>query len=60
VTAVAAAGSIGAMTVTVLIVDDHATLRHFARQLLDEAPKKGFIAKSAFSGRAFAELVDVE
>jgi hypothetical protein len=27
---------------------------------LEEAPKKGFIPKSAFSGRAFAELVDLE
>jgi DNA-binding NarL/FixJ family response regulator len=27
---------------------------------LEEAPKKGFIPKSAFSGRAFAELVAVE
>jgi DNA-binding NarL/FixJ family response regulator len=27
---------------------------------LTEAPKQGFIAKSAFSGRAFAELVEPE
>jgi DNA-binding NarL/FixJ family response regulator len=27
---------------------------------LEEAPKKGFIAKSAFSGRAFAELLGAE
>src|SRR3954453_18619869 len=26
---------------------------------LEETPKKGFIPKSAFSGRAFAELVDL-